>query len=166
MPRRPPTATGCPGIEHRGASRSGVDVRPAKRLDGDLRLPGDKSISHRALMLALLTDGESTIRGAGDGADVRSTAGIVAALGAEVAREPGAAGNVDYVVRSGGPGRPARAHRAARLRQLRDEPPAVRRDPRRPPGPGDAGRRHVASGPTDGPYHRTAALDGRLGRGQ
>lgn len=86
------------------ASRSGLDVRPAKRLDGDLRLPGDKSISHRALMLALLTDGESTIRGAGDGADVRSTAGIVAALGAEVAREPGATGNVDYMVRSGGPG--------------------------------------------------------------
>jgi 3-phosphoshikimate 1-carboxyvinyltransferase len=84
------------------ASRPGVEVRPADRLDGDLRLPGDKSISHRALMLALLTDGESTIRGAGDGADVRSTAGIVAALGAKVEREPSSAGNVDYVVSSGG----------------------------------------------------------------
>ena len=84
--------------------RAGIDVRPPARLDGDLRLPGDKSISHRALMLALLAEGESTIRGAGDGADVRSTAGIVAALGAEVERAPGAGPNVDYRVRSGGVG--------------------------------------------------------------
>jgi 3-phosphoshikimate 1-carboxyvinyltransferase len=59
-------------------------VAPAKRLRGKLRLPGDKSISHRALMLALLAQGESRIRGAGDGADVRSSAGLVAALGASV----------------------------------------------------------------------------------
>ena len=61
-----------------------VAVAPAARLRGELRLPGDKSISHRALMLALLARGESRIRGAGDGADVRSTAGVVAALGAAV----------------------------------------------------------------------------------
>ena len=77
-------------------------VGPAARLRGELRLPGDKSISHRALMLALLADGESRITGAGDGADVRSTAGIVRALGAQVTRAPGGAGNVDYVVESGG----------------------------------------------------------------
>jgi 3-phosphoshikimate 1-carboxyvinyltransferase len=65
-------------------------------------MPGDKSISHRALMLALLADGESRITGAGDGEDVRSTAGIVAALGAEVQRTAGMGGNVDYVVRSHG----------------------------------------------------------------
>ena len=86
------------------ATRSEAIVAGAQRLDGELRLPGDKSISHRALMLALLADGESTIRGAGDGADVRSTAGIVAALGAEVDRAPGTAGNVDYVVRPPGGG--------------------------------------------------------------
>src|SRR5437867_8725324 len=81
-----------------------IEVLPAARLRGELRLPGDKSISHRALMLALLADGESRIRGAGDGADVRSTAGIVRALGASVerARNPGDAGNVDYVVGSAG----------------------------------------------------------------
>ncbi|MGH3075626.1 MAG: 3-phosphoshikimate 1-carboxyvinyltransferase, partial [Gaiellales bacterium] len=44
------------------------------------------------------------IRGAGDGADVRSTAGIIAALGGEVERAAGAAGNVDYIVRSPGSG--------------------------------------------------------------
>jgi 3-phosphoshikimate 1-carboxyvinyltransferase len=79
-----------------------IEVRPAPRLRGDLRVPGDKSISHRALMLALLADGSSRITGAGDGADIRSTAGIVGALGASVARLPGEAGNVDYVVRSNG----------------------------------------------------------------
>src|SRR6476661_3288173 len=57
-------------------------VRPAARLRGELTLPGDKSISHRALMLAALAAGQSRIEGAGDGADVRSTAAICAALGA------------------------------------------------------------------------------------
>ncbi len=81
---------------------SELGVSPAKRLRGDLRLPGDKSISHRALMLALLAEGETRIAGAGDGADLRSTAGIVQALGAQVTRTAGAAGNVDYVVQSAG----------------------------------------------------------------
>jgi 3-phosphoshikimate 1-carboxyvinyltransferase len=81
-----------------------VDVLPARRLRGELRLPGDKSVSHRALMLALLAAGETRITGAGDGGDVRSTAGIVRALGAEVTRAAGAGGNVDYVVRSKGTG--------------------------------------------------------------
>jgi 3-phosphoshikimate 1-carboxyvinyltransferase len=58
----------------------------SSRLRGELRLPGDKSISHRALLLAALAAGESRIAGAGDGADVRSTAGVVAALGATVER--------------------------------------------------------------------------------
>jgi len=52
-----------------------VVVRPAARLRGHPSLPGDKSISHRALLLALLAEGESRIVAAGDGADVRSTAG-------------------------------------------------------------------------------------------
>jgi len=81
---------------------AGTTVARATRLGGALRLPGDKSISHRALMLALLAKGASRISGAGDGADVRSTAGVVEALGATVEREAGEAGNVDYVVRSRG----------------------------------------------------------------
>ena len=44
-------------------------VQPAARLRGELRVPGDKSISHRALMLAAMAAGESRVRGAGDGAD-------------------------------------------------------------------------------------------------
>jgi 3-phosphoshikimate 1-carboxyvinyltransferase len=81
---------------------SAAIVRPAARLRGELRLPGDKSISHRALMLALLAEGQSRIEGAGDGADVRSTASIVEILGAEVERRERDGRTVDYVVRSPG----------------------------------------------------------------
>ena len=61
-------------------------VVPAERLRGEFVLPGDKSISHRALMFALLAPGASRISGAGDGADVRSTAAVCRALGANVER--------------------------------------------------------------------------------
>src|SRR5438132_13811106 len=61
-------------------------VPPAARLRGRIRVPGDKSISHRALLLAALSSGESIIEGAGDGADIRSTAGLIAALGVSVER--------------------------------------------------------------------------------
>jgi 3-phosphoshikimate 1-carboxyvinyltransferase len=77
-------------------------VRAAARLRGEPGLPGDKSISHRALLLALLAPGESTITAAGDGDDVRSTAGILAALGATVERIAEAAGRVDYRIASPG----------------------------------------------------------------
>ena len=77
-------------------------IRPAARLRGEVRLPGDKSISHRALILATLAGGESTIRAAGDGADIRSTAGIVAALGAAVERIGEDGRTVDYRVVSPG----------------------------------------------------------------
>ncbi|HET9346708.1 MAG TPA: 3-phosphoshikimate 1-carboxyvinyltransferase [Candidatus Limnocylindrales bacterium] len=86
-----------------GVSADAVVVRHAARLRGELTVPGDKSISHRALMLALLAAGESRIEGAGDGADVRSTAAICAALGAVVARSVDeGTGNASYVVASPG----------------------------------------------------------------
>jgi 3-phosphoshikimate 1-carboxyvinyltransferase len=77
-------------------------VRATARLRGELRVPGDKSVSHRALMLAALAAGESRIEGSGDGADVRSTAGIVAALGATVEPRPGTGRTVDYRIASPG----------------------------------------------------------------
>lgn len=79
-----------------------VIVRPAARLRGTPALPGDKSVSHRALLLALLAEGESRIAAAGDGADVRSTAGVATALGATVERVAERAGRVDYRVVSPG----------------------------------------------------------------
>ncbi len=59
-------------------------IEPAARLRGDLAVPGDKSISHRALLLAAIADGESEIRGLGRSADSLSTAGAIASLGAVV----------------------------------------------------------------------------------
>jgi 3-phosphoshikimate 1-carboxyvinyltransferase len=77
-------------------------VRRATRLRGELRLPGDKSISHRALLFAALAEGESRIVGAGDGADIRSSAGIIEALGATVERAGDEGRTVDYRVTSPG----------------------------------------------------------------
>ena len=59
-------------------------VRPAARLRGELRLPGDKSISHRALMFGALAVGETRIAGLLTGEDVLRTASAMRALGAEV----------------------------------------------------------------------------------
>jgi 3-phosphoshikimate 1-carboxyvinyltransferase len=56
-------------------------VRKAHRLEGDIKVPGDKSISHRALILGAIADGESRLRGLSTGADVQSTAGCMRALG-------------------------------------------------------------------------------------
>jgi 3-phosphoshikimate 1-carboxyvinyltransferase len=79
-----------------------AEVRPAARLRGSLRLPGDKSISHRALLLATLAAGTSRLSGVSDGEDVRTTARLVAGLGADVERRPADGGRVDYTVRSPG----------------------------------------------------------------
>ncbi|HEU4584849.1 MAG TPA: 3-phosphoshikimate 1-carboxyvinyltransferase [Gemmatimonadaceae bacterium] len=54
------------------------------RVEGSIRVPGDKSISHRSLMLAALAEGTSAIRGILDSADVRSTAAVLRALGTAV----------------------------------------------------------------------------------
>src|SRR5436305_1765496 len=61
--------------------------RPAAPLEGDIRVPGDKSISHRALMFAGLAVGESRIEGLLEGEDVLRTAGAMRKLGAEVVRD-------------------------------------------------------------------------------
>lgn len=59
-------------------------VAPGGPLVGRVSVPGDKSISHRVLMLAALADGTSTVRGLSDGGDVACTRRIIEALGAEV----------------------------------------------------------------------------------
>jgi 3-phosphoshikimate 1-carboxyvinyltransferase len=53
-------------------------------LSGTLQVPGDKSISHRALMLGALAEGETRIQGLLLGEDPRSTAACFRALGAEI----------------------------------------------------------------------------------
>jgi 3-phosphoshikimate 1-carboxyvinyltransferase len=59
-------------------------IKPARNLTGALRLPGDKSISHRYAMLAGLAEGVSTFSNFSTGADCASSLGCVAALGAKV----------------------------------------------------------------------------------
>lgn len=53
-------------------------------LQGRLQIPGDKSISHRALMLGALAEGETTIQGLLLGEDPRSTAACFSAMGAQI----------------------------------------------------------------------------------
>jgi 3-phosphoshikimate 1-carboxyvinyltransferase len=77
-------------------------IRPAARLRGEPGLPGDKSVSHRALLLAALAEGESRIDGAGDGADVRTTAALVERLGVSVERLTADGRRVSYRVVSPG----------------------------------------------------------------
>lgn len=54
---------------------------PGSPLRGSVSVPGDKSVSHRALMLAAIADGRSHIRGFLEGEDTRATAGALAQLG-------------------------------------------------------------------------------------
>ncbi|RMD65225.1 MAG: 3-phosphoshikimate 1-carboxyvinyltransferase [Alphaproteobacteria bacterium] len=61
-------------------------ARPSEALRGEARVPGDKSISHRALILAALAIGESMIEGLLEGEDVLRTAAAMRALGAETTR--------------------------------------------------------------------------------
>src|ERR1700744_366002 len=61
-------------------------IRPAKNLLGSLRLPGDKSISHRYGMLAGLAEGTTRLTNFSTGADCASTLGVAEALGAKVVR--------------------------------------------------------------------------------
>lgn len=63
---------------------------------GTIRVPGDKSISHRALICAAMARGQSRIEGLSEGGDVRSTAAALAAMGVRIARD-GAAWTVDGV---------------------------------------------------------------------
>src|SRR5437868_7202134 len=77
-----------PAGDRRGALRvTGIihgviaTVRPARKLEGAITVPGDKSISHRALMFGSIASGESRVRGLSTGADVQSTASCIRSLG-------------------------------------------------------------------------------------
>jgi 3-phosphoshikimate 1-carboxyvinyltransferase len=77
-------------------------IRRPARLRGEITLPGDKSISHRALLLAALARGESRVAGTSTGADVTSTAAVLRALGIEIEEVGEPAGRRGFVVRSEG----------------------------------------------------------------
>jgi 3-phosphoshikimate 1-carboxyvinyltransferase len=62
-------------------------VKPAKNILGSLRMPGDKSISHRYGMLAAIAEGKSRFENFSTGADCASTLSCVEALGATIRRD-------------------------------------------------------------------------------
>src|SRR5207302_8812401 len=57
---------------------------PARALDGDVTVPGDKSIGHRAVLFAAIADGRASVRGLSGGEDNRSTIGVLRALGVAI----------------------------------------------------------------------------------
>ena len=67
-----------------------LTASPSAALSGRIRVPGDKSISHRALILGALATGVTRIAGLLEAEDVMATAKAVAALGAELTRSNGA----------------------------------------------------------------------------
>ena len=70
-------------------------LRGPLRSRGNLQVPGDKSLSHRALLFAALAEGESRIGGLAPGGDVRSTARCLAQLGVPLVRGDGTPWSTD-----------------------------------------------------------------------
>lgn len=70
---------------------SSVEIGPPSRVDGEIRVPGDKSISHRALILGALAGGVSEVRNLSPAADVASTARCLEGCGAAIERDGGTA---------------------------------------------------------------------------
>jgi 3-phosphoshikimate 1-carboxyvinyltransferase len=73
-------------VTHSGAKKP-LEARKSAALSGRVRVPGDKSISHRSLILGALAVGETRISGLLEGEDVLNTAKAMQALGARVERQ-------------------------------------------------------------------------------
>ena len=100
------TTDGGPGV---GATSQGPAVRVATtgRLRGEVRVPGDKSIAHRALLFNAMGEGEAAVLVRHPGADVRSTVGALRTLGALTAATSEEVGLIRFSVRGGGTARTA-----------------------------------------------------------
>ena len=61
-----------------------LKIRPVPRLHGEITVPGDKSITHRALLFGALAEGPSRVKGFLDGGDCRATMGCLRALGVAI----------------------------------------------------------------------------------
>lgn len=64
-------------------------IRPAKRIRGRVEMPGDKSISHRAALIAALARGTSRIKNFSTSEDCAATVRCLAALGVAISRDDG-----------------------------------------------------------------------------
>ena len=67
-----------------GATRLDWSSRSAGPLQGKVVVPGDKSVSHRSMMLSAIAEGTSHIRGFLEGEDTRATAAVLAQLGVSI----------------------------------------------------------------------------------
>jgi 3-phosphoshikimate 1-carboxyvinyltransferase len=79
-----------------------VRIEPAARVAGSLRPPPDKSISHRALLLAAMSEGETRLGNVLRAADTGSTLAAVRSLGAELKAERSSAAGSDLVLAGAG----------------------------------------------------------------
>jgi len=77
------------------SDKASVEVKPARNILGSLRVPGDKSISHRYAMLAALAAGRSRFDNFASGADCASTLACVRDLGCTVSRDESGAVTID-----------------------------------------------------------------------
>lgn len=68
------------------APRPGFIAEPGGRVSGEIRVPGDKSISHRAAMLGAIAEGATDIHGFLDGDDCRVTLAAIDAMGIAIER--------------------------------------------------------------------------------
>jgi 3-phosphoshikimate 1-carboxyvinyltransferase len=68
-------------------SSSSIQIRPAKNILGSIRLPGDKSISHRYAMLGAIAEGTTRLGNFTTGADCASTLSCLQQLGCAVRRD-------------------------------------------------------------------------------
>jgi 3-phosphoshikimate 1-carboxyvinyltransferase len=92
MSAAPSTSAAAPGPAPGTGNTTVLTVEGGGPLHGHVRVPGDKSVSHRALLLGALAAGESVVRGLSDGDDVARTAAALRQLGTSLV--PGAAGTV------------------------------------------------------------------------
>ncbi len=95
-----------PAIDGPGPGQTTRTVTGGSPLTGTLAVPGDKSISHRALLLAALADGTSTITGLSAGDDVARTQQAIGALGAGVTEDAGTVSVAGGRSRLHAPGQP------------------------------------------------------------
>src|SRR5215467_12711287 len=64
-----------------------VEVAPARKIEGDLTMPGDKSISHRLAMVGSIAEGTTTVHNFAASADSHSTLTCLECLGVSVTED-------------------------------------------------------------------------------
>jgi len=101
--RSDPAAPKPPETEPREGARPRRFVS-AGPLKGRIRVPGDKSISHRALMFGALAVGETRVTGLLEGEDVMATAAALRAMGATIEREDANASGASWRIHGVGVG--------------------------------------------------------------